>query len=287
VAWADKCKQLQAGTPSYLHVFYVLLIVPMLANHGLQCKVRLVNSNPHRNSGLSFLPDFMNDILQYYTATQMRELHRLAIDEYHISGFTLMQRAGRAAFEVLLAQWPETEQLIIFCGAGNNGGDGFLIAGLAAERGLLAKVYMFGNSASVKGDAHKALEFAQERGVPIYEQSVAPDLPTGSNVIIVDALLGTGLAGKVRAQFRTAIDAINSSGLPVLSVDIPSGLCSDTGNILGACVKATVTVTFIGRKIGLVRGDGPRMCGRVVCDELGLPSALYRQINGSSMHASD
>jgi ADP-dependent NAD(P)H-hydrate dehydratase / NAD(P)H-hydrate epimerase len=228
----------------------------------------------------------MNAILQYYTATQMRELHRLAIEEHHVSGFTLMQRAGRAAFDALLAQWPDTERLSIFCGTGNNGGDGFIIAALAVERGLRAEVYLFGNSASIKGDAQKALEYARKCQVPIHYQSTPPVLPMEPNMIMVDALLGTGLAGKVREPFRAAIEAINNSGLPVLAVDIPSGLCSDTGDILGVCVKATLTVTFIGRKIGMIRGEGPAMCGRVICDELGLPSALYRQINGASMHAN-
>ncbi len=230
----------------------------------------------------------MNDILQYYTATQVRELNRLAIEEHNVSGFQLMQRAGRAALDELLAQWPETQHLLIFCGTGNNGGDGFVIAGLAVEQGLRADVYMIGNSAAVKGDALKALDYARSAHVPIHVQAEAPALEaTDTNVVIVDAMLGTGLAGNVRPHFRRVIEAINRSGYPVLAVDIPSGLCSDTGKIFGASIKASLTVTFIGRKLGLVRGNGPDVCGRVVHHELGLPSALYRQINGSSMLGTD
>ncbi|MES2623679.1 MAG: NAD(P)H-hydrate epimerase [Pseudomonadota bacterium] len=224
------------------------------------------------------------DILQYYTATQVRELNRLAIDEHQVTGFELMRRAGKVAFDLLLAEWPDVERVIIFCGSGNNGGDGFIIAGLAMEQGLLADVFVFGNGASIKGDAQKALAYARKWHTPIQFQTEPPVLPpAGAKVVMVDALLGTGLAGDVRTPFRLAIEAMNRTDFPVLAVDIPSGLCSDTGNILGACVEATITVTFICRKIGLVRRYGSEMCGRVVCDELGLPPELYRQINGTSM----
>src|SRR5690606_1061192 len=123
---------------------------------------------------------------------------------------------------------------------------------------------------SISGTACEALMFAKARGLRLHAAQALPDFSFAPRTtVIVDALLGTGLAGDVRPAFRHAIEAINSSGLPVLAVDIPSGLCSDTGAVLGASVKAELTVTFIGRKHGLIRGAGPAHCGTVVFDDLG------------------
>jgi NAD(P)H-hydrate epimerase len=190
-----------------------------------------------------------------------------------------MQRAANAAFNALLTQWPDVEQLIVYCGSGNNGGDGFVIAGLAQQAGLKVAVHLFGNIAAVKGDALQALDFARKLQVPIHA-GVQVSLPTDLRTVFVDALLGTGLTGYVRADFLLAIDAINQSRLPVLAVDIPSGLSSDTGKVLGICVKADLTVTFIGRKIGLVIGAGPMMCGKVLLADLAVPAAVYEDIRG-------
>ena len=223
----------------------------------------------------------MTKFTQYYTAHQVRELERLAIQEHHIPGFALMQRAGNASFHALFSQWPAVTQLIIFCGTGNNGGDGFVIAGLAMRAGLKVEVFVFGKLTAISGDALKAFEFAREQNVSIRFVEEPPSLATpSSGTVIVDALLGTGLSGEVRTLFRQAIEAINHSDLPVLAIDIPSGLCSDTGAVLGACVKADLTVTFIGKKIGLVVGSGPAMCGKVIFDDLAVPAAIYGHIKG-------
>ena len=96
--------------------------------------------------------------------------------------------------------------------------------------------------------------------------------------MIVDAILGTGLTGQVKGDSLTAIGLINASGLPVLAVDIPSGLCSDTGAILGEAIAADITVTFIGRKLGQVSGEGPRLCGELVFNDLAVPPAIYSQV---------
>lgn len=220
----------------------------------------------------------------YYTARQVRELERRAIEVHHIPGFVLMQRAATAAFNALLLQWPAVQQLLVFCGTGNNGGDGFVIAGLAKQAGIKAEVYLVGNHAGIKVDARTALEFAQELKVPVHVGLKLP-LPTSSHTVVVDALLGTGLTGYVRTDFLIAIDAINQSRLHVLAVDIPSGLSSDTGKVLGVCVKADLTVTFIGCKIGLVIGAGPMMSGKVIFDDLAVPVAVYDNIKGVAVSA--
>lgn len=221
----------------------------------------------------------------YYTARQVRELDRRAIEEHHIPGFVLMQCAAAAAFDALLARWPDVERLIVYCGTGNNGGDGFIVAGLARKAGLKAEVYVSGDVAAIKGDALAALKFARAQKVPMRVGMQAP-VPPSPHTVLVDALLGTGLAGYVRPDLRMAIGMINQSACPVLAVDIPSGLCSDTGKVFGACVKADLTVTFIGRKLGLVIGAGPMMCGKVIFADLAVPAAVYEHIKGVTLPAN-
>jgi NAD(P)H-hydrate epimerase len=211
----------------------------------------------------------------YYTAAQVRELDRLASAEYDIPAFTLMQRAGAASFAALQQKWPEATSLEIFCGTGNNGGDGCIIGALALGAGLKPRLHIVGDPTRMRGDALKALQLASTRQVPM-DQSAA--LEPGPGTIVVDALLGTGLSGDVRFPYDEAIDTINAGGLPVMAVDIPSGLDSDTGLIHGNCVTADLTVTFIARKQGLVRGKGPSRCGEVIFAALGVPEELYERL---------
>ncbi len=164
-----------------------------------------------------------------YTAEQTRALDRRAIDGHGIPGITLMARAARAAFDSLLASWPEPERLQVLCGTGNNGGDGFLVADLAHKRGIPVTVYQVGDPAKIGGDAQLARQQALANGVAIREFAGT----LAAEGVVVDALLGTGLGGDVRGAYREAIEAINASGAPVLAVDIPSGLCADTGRVLG------------------------------------------------------
>jgi ADP-dependent NAD(P)H-hydrate dehydratase / NAD(P)H-hydrate epimerase len=215
----------------------------------------------------------------YYTASAVRELDRIAIEQHGIPAFELMQRAGAAALAALQQQWPAATRLLVCCGTGNNGGDGFVIAALAHKVGLETAIYLVGERSSIKAAALQALLMAEAQQVAIHAADGFPPAASSlTDTVVVDALLGTGLCGEVRPPFRRLIDAINRSGLPVVSADIPSGLCSDTGAVLGACVKADLTVTFIGRKAGLVLDAGPLHCGRVVFADLGVPSALYAQV---------
>ena len=219
-----------------------------------------------------------------YSAEQSRQLDRCAIEQHGIPGIVLMKRAGRAAFSVLMSQDLSAQRITIITGGGNNAGDGFIVAGLAAERSLPVEVRMVAGAEKLKGDARRAYDWAIEQGVTMH-----PFTPQsfGSEGLIVDAMLGTGLSTEVRAEYRAAIDAVNASGLPVLALDIPSGLCSDTGRVLGGAVRATWTVTFIGAKTGLFTAAGPAYCGAIHLFELGVPAAVYRAVDARAELLSD
>ncbi len=220
----------------------------------------------------------MTDLLgteRLYTAAQTRELDRCAIQDFGIPGATLMSRAARAAFGHLLAVWPQPGRIQVLCGTGNNGGDGFLVADLAHRRGIPVTVFQVGDAAKIGGDALLARQQALANGVEI--RPFAADALAGEGVI-VDSLLGTGLGGDVRGGYREAIGAINACGLSVLAVDIPSGLCSDTGRVLGAAVRADLTVTFIGLKRGLFTLDAADHTGAVQFTDLAVPPEVYDRV---------
>lgn len=210
-----------------------------------------------------------------YTAAQTRELDRCAIQDHKIPGTTLMSRAARAAFNCLLQSWPEPECIQVLCGTGNNGGDGFLIADLAHKQGIPASVLQVGDPDKIGGDALLARRQALANGVSIAPYEETPLLRTG---VIVDAMLGTGLGGEVRGVYKEAIATINGNTAPVLAVDIPSGLCSDTGRVLGTAVKADLTVTFIGLKRGLFTGAAADYTGAIEFNDLGVPPEVYSQV---------
>jgi ADP-dependent NAD(P)H-hydrate dehydratase / NAD(P)H-hydrate epimerase len=211
-----------------------------------------------------------------YTAAQTRELDRLAIEDAGIAGDVLMTRAGEAAFGLLRRTWPAARQVAIVCGAGNNGGDGYVLALLAAHAGLHPMLYASAPPASLQGDALLMAERAQAEGVEVVdlsEQFALPDFQDAD--VVVDALLGTGLRGPVRASLETLVESINRSGKPVLSLDIPSGLNADSGTASGVVIRADHTITFIGVKRGLLTGDGPALTGELHFDDLQVPSAVF------------
>lgn len=213
---------------------------------------------------------------QLYTGAQCRDLDRVAIDQHGIPGFELMQRAGRAAFNELLSRWPAARALSICAGKGNNAGDGYIIAGLAREMGMVVELVQLGDAAELSGDAGLARDWAMRRDVQISPGPV--ELLQGD--VIVDALLGTGISGPLRPAYRDMVRCINRSGVGVLAVDIPTGVHADTGTVAEVAVRADVTVTFIGRKLGLHTGPGVSFCGEEVFFDLGVPAAIYAQLPG-------
>lgn len=210
-----------------------------------------------------------------YRADQVRELDRIAIEECGIAGATLMERAGQAAFSMLRKRWPEARDITVVCGVGNNGGDGYVIARLARESGLSVRIMTLGDTDKLHGDA---LAMARAWGAVGGETESLIALPEKTDVI-VDAVLGTGLERKVSGDWAQALDRINRHRAPVLAVDLPSGLHSDTGKVLGIAVRASATVSFIGLKQGMFTGEGPEYCGDLSFDALQVPARIYaRQI---------
>ena len=214
-----------------------------------------------------------------YKAAQVRELDRLAIQERGIPGYTLMNRAGETAFSILREHWPQAQRVVVVCGSGNNAGDGYVVARLARQAGLEARVLYLKDPGELKGDALTAFQAARATDVPVEGFSAAS---LGVAEVIVDAIFGTGLDREVGGRWRAAIEAMNTQSVPMLAIDIPSGLHADTGAVLGVAVRAAVTVTFIALKQGLFTGQGPDRCGMIRFSDLGVPAAIYAAVAPAS-----
>ena len=210
-----------------------------------------------------------------YTAEQTRELDRITIEEFEVSGTVLMERAGNVAYEILKQHWPEAKTLCIVCGTGNNGGDGFVVARLAHEQGQQVEVLIVGDANKIAGDALAAKQRLEGCGITtqVYGNG---KLPLAD--LVVDAVFGTGLKGAVSGDAVHAIKAINQHGTPVFSLDIPSGLLADTGAVLGEVVHADATISFIGLNQGLLTAKGPDCCGQLEFDNLQIPSGVARKV---------
>lgn len=209
-----------------------------------------------------------------YTREQVQAIDRLVISQ-GISTNVLMERAGHFAFKTLTTTWPDAKTITVLCGTGNNGGDGYVLARLAKQKGFAVTAYSVGNPESHTPETRVMREALQAAGVnPIaYQGQPFPKAP-----ILVDALLGIGAEGTVRLDYQKAIQTMNDSGYPILAIDIPSGIHAGTGAILGCAVRASITTTFIVLKQGLFTAEGPEYAGRVSLNDLQVPSNLFASI---------
>ena len=213
--------------------------------------------------------------LPLYTTAQVRELDRLAIADAGISGYTLMSRAGEACWAVLRAHWPAARSLAVFCGAGNNGGDGFVIARLALVANWQVQLVQLGDPTQMQADAQQARDAFLSAGGQV--QPFTENTAIAAEVI-VDALLGTGVDRPLQGLWRSAINAMNAAAVPLLAVDIPSGLQADSGTVAGVATHADQTVTFIGRKAGLYTGAAADHSGNITFADLGVPESVFQQV---------
>ncbi|HYJ41218.1 MAG TPA: NAD(P)H-hydrate epimerase, partial [Steroidobacteraceae bacterium] len=216
----------------------------------------------------------MNRPTAIYSAAQVRALDAWEIEKRRVPAFTLMTRAAEGALKILRARWPQAKRVAVVCGAGNNGGDGYVLARLARLAGLEALVLAAAPPDKLGGDARRAMEEWLATGGSAHP--FAADALSGSDVI-VDGLLGIGFAGALRAETLAVIRAINSAKRPVLALDIPSGVNADSGAVSEAAVRAEVTVSFVALKSGLFLGAGPEHAGVVLLDDLGVVAPLTPQ----------
>lgn len=210
-----------------------------------------------------------------YTSEQCRELDRLAIEEFHIPGYELMNRAGQAVFDYIHLYYPDISSLVIFCGAGNNGGDGYIVARLAKHAGFNVTVVSLCDTSQLNNDAQTAFEDWLSAGGDIQDINT---VEIAEFDLIVDAILGTGLQRDVSGHWYDCIEQINQAGVPVIAVDVPSGLNADTGRVMGSAVRAKSTLSFIGMKRGLFTGQARDFAGDVVFNDLIVPGDVYQQV---------
>ena len=219
----------------------------------------------------------MSDLpAELYTAAQVRELDRLAIERQGIPSLTLMERAGADALDALTGRYPGAGNLVVLCGGGNNAGDGYVLARLARQSGLEVRVIALVEPDRLKGDAAASAQKYLQTG------DVETALAIEGADIIVDALLGSGLNRPVEGSFAEAIELINAASAPALSLDIPSGLNADTGACLGNAVRADATITFIGLKRGLFTAEGPEFCGEILFSDLGTPAGIHAEVGAEA-----
>lgn len=221
------------------------------------------------------------------TREQVRELDRRAMDEYGMPGVILMENAGRGAAEVAVEMLgdPMKKRVVIFCGKGNNGGDGFVVGRCLHNRGAAVEFVLACPPEEIDPwtDAGINFQIALKMGFHLHLAAAdsgrfeAAGLERAAD-LIVDALLGTGLAGDVREPYLSLIRLINAADKPVLAIDIPSGLDCDTGRILRAAVRATRTATFVLPKTGFSLAEGPAQVGQVTIVDIGVPKELVESL---------
>jgi len=225
-----------------------------------------------------------------YSVASVREMDRIAIEENGVPGYTLMQRAGAAAVRDARLRFPDASRWQVICGAGNNGGDGYVVARLAAQDGIVVSALSLVDPATLQGDAAKAHgDFAAEGGIVM---PWAGELDAEADLLI-DAILGSGLERDVAGDFADAVEAINQHKAKVHAMDIASGIHGDTGAVLGVAAIADLTTTFVGLKAGLFLGSGPGHCGVISFADLEIDArcrdgmkATYRRLDEHSLATS-
>lgn len=207
--------------------------------------------------------------VEIYSVDAVRAIDSAAINDAGIEGYTLMTRAAEASLRHACAVFPSARRWQIVCGAGNNAGDGYVLARLAAQQGIKVSVLAVVSPASLAGDAATAYaDFVAAAGVPVEWTGELDATAT----LLVDALLGSGLIREVTGRFAAVVAAINAHAAPVLALDIPAGIQGDTGEVMGVAVSADLTVTFVGLKAGLFLGDAAEKVGELRFSSLEIPA---------------
>ena len=215
---------------------------------------------------------------------QIREVDRRAVEEYGMSTLVLMENAGRGVADKL-SQWGTTEKVVICCGKGNNGGDGFVLARHLDLRGVPVRVLVWAEPEELSGDAGVNFQISRKSGLPIEILGKQHDPARLSRQLagaqwIVDALLGTGAKGQPRPPLDVVIGQLNASKVPIVAIDLPSGLDCDTGIAAAATIRARHTCTFVAAKPGFFTAGTDQYTGEVHVLDIGAPRQLVESILG-------
>jgi len=217
-------------------------------------------------------------------AAQMSKIDRTAIEDIGIPGVVLMENAGRGivqAIENFLGDIAK-KQIVFFCGKGNNGGDGYVVARHLHNRGAQVSVFLAGKKEKIKGDALINLKILEQMGITVKEIASTDQVSLPPRIdLVVDALLGTGVTGPVVGFFGELIRFMNDLGAPIISVDLPSGMETDTGAVHGDCVKAEMTVTMAHLKTGLLFSPARDFAGEVVIADISVPPEISERLKGN------
>jgi len=212
-----------------------------------------------------------------YSVAAIRQIEHYVIDKLGIAENELMSRAGQQAWQVLHTTWPHAKQITVLCGPGNNGGDGYVVARLAMTQGCNVDVYTVSNNAK----AGKAAMYAYQQYLDAGGRVLVWQDLLASCDVIVDALFGIGLQRPLTGVYEQMVRVVNASNIPVLALDVPSGLNADSGKPLGEniceVIRADVTATFIAAKTGLAQASS--YVGDIICCDLQLPPAAYAVVS--------
>ncbi|MDD9857709.1 MAG: NAD(P)H-hydrate dehydratase [Gammaproteobacteria bacterium] len=214
---------------------------------------------------------------EIYQSRQTRELDRIVIEQHGVPGIMLMRRAGEAAFARIMERYSGSGRMVVVCGPGNNGGDGYVVAGCARRIGMGVTVLAAAKPATADA-ATAARDYRDGGGAIVAVQGEGDCAALAAADLVVDALFGVGLSRAPQGLAARLVRAINDAGCPVVALDMPSGLHSDTGLAFSPCVTADLTVTFIGLKLGLLTGQGRSRAGRVVFEDLRIPPEARRAV---------
>ena len=218
---------------------------------------------------------------------QMREADRQTIDEIGIPSVVLMENAGRQAVAAMEAAFENlaSSKVAVLCGRGNNGGDGFVVARTLAQRGIEAVVYLLGRVADVRGDARTNLEILGRVGLTVVEITDAQEWELHFSEIsecdlLVDAIVGTGFHGPLAGMLETVVADVNGLGVPVVAIDLPTGVSADSHEIDGEAIEATMTVTLAAPKIPLILPPVDAYGGDLVIADIGIPAGVIDELEG-------
>jgi NAD(P)H-hydrate epimerase len=202
-------------------------------------------------------------------AQQMRDADAMASEKYGISGIVLMENAARAVYDYIIQK--KYNSVVIVCGGGNNGGDGFALSRLLSTIGCRVRVFCFADKTKIKGDAAENLSILDKMDINV--ESSLEELKSAivQCQAVVDAIFGTGFRGEILGDYKEAIEIINNSSKDVISIDIPSGIFSDTGKESNVYIKADCTITFCCKKSGLIMGTGRQASGLVLVRGISMP----------------